>query len=211
MPSPLQILIDISGAGDFSGPLDDVTNSVLINPGLSFSRGKNQIKQFAQGEAGRCEFTLKNISGDYTNLPRGLKVSIKLSAGGADSFAFEDGDTFTFEDGDTFTFEGSPGMTVWTGVIDDPQPKVDRFLPTVSVVCLGMLSRLVNRSLSTPLYLDITIDDAIGMALDAAGWPAAERAISVSTRRISFFCPEGADAFASIAQLVLTEGGSFYE
>jgi hypothetical protein len=211
--SPIQILIDISGLGDFSGPLDDVTNPnrVLIRRGFSCSRGKGQIKQFAQAEAGRCEFVLNNTSGDYDGLAPGMKVCVKFTGGAGGDFEFEDGDVFQFEDSDTFEFEDSPGLVIWTGVMDDSQEEVSQFLPAVRVFCLGMLSRLVSRTVSTDLLENITIGQAIEGVLTNAGWPLAERVMSVSAVNLPYYCLDNADPFQAIAQLVLTEGGSFYE
>lgn len=213
MLSPIQILADISGLGDFSGPLDDLTNPsrVLLNRGLTCSRGKNQIKEFAQGEAGRCEFTLDNSSGDYDGVARGIRVCVKLRGSSSEPFTFVDGDTFTFVDGDTLASAGTPGTIIWTGIIDDLQPEVSRFLPTVKVSCLGMLSRLLNRTVSTPLIENETISQIINRILDAAGWPSASRQISPSMITLPYYCLDRAEPLAAIAQLVSTEGGSFYE
>jgi hypothetical protein len=65
---------------------------------------------------------------------------------------------------------------------------------STEIPSIGTLSRLVGQRVSTALYETITVDVAIGHLLDAAGWPAGERVIAVSTTVLEWWWVDNADA-----------------
>ncbi|GAA0528844.1 hypothetical protein GCM10010172_06820 [Paractinoplanes ferrugineus] len=61
-------------------------------------------------------------------------------------------------------------------------------------------------ALSTPVYTGVRTGDAIGLILDAIGWPADKRALDPGATYIRYWWEEGTDPAAAIDKLVNSEG-----
>lgn len=220
---PLLFLVDWNADADYSDTGEDVSSRVDGTIGAVWSRGKDQIRQFAPAAAGQLAFVLHNISRDYSpgNLDSpiaglvlpGRKVQVKTSGSAGEGFDFVDGSAFEFVDGDMFDSVGLPGRVIWTGRIDDIIQHPETENRNVGFPCLGNLSLLRGKTISTALFQDITTSDFLGAVLDEAGWPADERNIQTGLTTLSWAWVDNEDAFDVVERIRATEGpgASVYE
>jgi hypothetical protein len=102
-------------------------------------------------------------------------------------------------------YDGPVSFALLTGNLADLDDSVDRFVHTARLSFYGASARL-RTEVSTIVYQDILISDAIGHLLDAAGWPSGARRIATSDTRLSWWWLDRADAFDALNALVVTEG-----
>lgn len=95
---------------------------------------------------------------------------------------------------------------LWTGDLDVPKHAMTDWRDGVSLKAFGRMARLAGRKVTTALYEDILVGDAIDVVLDAAGIPDALRDISPGTVTLNFFWATEEDAKTLIEKLVMTEG-----
>lgn len=219
--APLLFKIDWNVDDLFTGTGEDVSDWVDGSVGAMWSRGRDQVRQFAPAAAGQAAFALNNISRDYSPgnasspiaglvLP-GRKVQIETQGTDGEGLDFVDGTDFEFIDSTSFDTEGTPGRVIWSGLIDDILQHPEN--RSVGFPCLGNLSKLRGKTVSTALYQNITTSDAISAVLDAAGWPPLARTIQTGLTTLSWWWLDNQDAFDAIEQLRATEGpwASVYE
>lgn len=186
-----QALVDWNNDGDFSDTGEDVSTRVRGLPGISIVRGRDQIRVLAPPMAGNIRFDLDNQSGDYSpektsgplygNLLPGRAMRVKA------------------------TYSATP-YTLGSGLIDDPTQHIEQEAKSVTIAGLGALSRLAGKTVSTPLYSAITVDQAIGYLLDAIGWPAADRVLATGKTTLAWWWLDDEDAFQALVTLLNSEG-----
>ena len=222
MAFPFSAFIDWNRSGDFILSDENVTNRVRIAGGLSWSRGKDTIQERAPAAAGELTAVLANESRDYSpgnssspiwpNAKPSCLVRLTSAAIAGGFLALQDATDLELQSGNNIGLQGSQSRNLWTGLLDDMSQNPERENKSVGIRCLGTLSRLVGRTVTTQLYENVTIDQAIGYVLDAAGWPALERDLQVSSVTLRYFWADG-DAFQTIEALRITEAlwASVYE
>jgi hypothetical protein len=212
MTTPFAMPVRWDGTNDI-----DVINDVLVRAGVSCSRGMDQLQAFSPPMAGVLAFELNNISRDYSPgngsspyygyLKPGKRVrfsSVALSSGGLE---LEDGSgSLEIESGDLLLLEDLPARDIFTGILDALKQRPEKENLSVQAQVLGMISRLVGKVISTPLYTNILISDALNYLLDEAGWPPDERNIQASTVVLPYWWLDGADAASALLQLADDEG-----
>jgi len=223
MTVPLKFLVDWDADGVLTGTGEDVSERVDGDIGVTWARGKDQIRQFAPAAAGQCGFVLNNLSRDYspgngTSPIGGLVVpgrlmQIQAIDSGWDDFLFVDGSDFEFVDATDFTFLGVPGRVIWTGLTDGIEQRPEAENRDVAFSCLGNLSKLRGKIISTALYQNILTSDFLGHVLDEAGWPADKRIIDAGLTTIVNAWADKQDAFDLVQLIKNTEGpaASVYE
>lgn len=186
--------IDWAGNGAFTASASDVTSRVRLQ--VEIQRGKDRQAFFSPPMAGLSGFDLDNLdkylSPGYTSSPiHGLVLPGRRVR---------------------FTTT-SPSRTLWTGYTDEIRQQPEWGRKSVGFANLGVLTLLRGKSISTPLYQNIRIDQAIGYVLDAIGWPAADRVLDTATVTLDSFVLDKEDAGSAILSLLLTEGpfASIYE
>lgn len=216
----------------------DVTARVDGPAGITFSRGKDQIRQFAPPAAGSFLVRLFNQSRDYSpgntssplfsQLFPGHRVRVVYdgtgSGGGSGDALLLSPNTgyLLLDDGVShlLLMGGGGGGTgtrnIFTGVLIGLPQHPERVGParvSVDIPALGMTSRLRGKKVSTALYENITTSDALGHLLDAADWPAGERSIQTGLTVMSHWVLDRADAFSALEEIRATEGpaSSVYE
>jgi len=138
-----EITIDVAG----DGVMVDVTADIDAGGRLFGSeRGGVSTAILAPAKAGGLDFLLNNAAGTYSALRAGRTVVV------------------------TATYD-STTRSVWRGRISRPQFVHLGIDPYVAITALGPLAALVGKSVSTPLYQDVTTGEAIEVLLDAAGFP----------------------------------------
>lgn len=215
MSFPFKALVDWNRSGSFAGSDEDVTLRIRVAAGLSWQRGKDQIQERAPSAAGEATFVLANQSRDYSpgntssplypNVLPGCLVRVKSGSLPNGVLFLQDGSNLDLQNGSDLQLQDTPGRNLWTGILDDIAQFPERSNLSVGMRCLGTLSRLIGKTVSTPLYENITIDQAIGYVLDAAGWPSIERALQPSPVVLRYFWAANQDAFQLIESLRITE------
>jgi hypothetical protein len=222
MTQPFKLSIAWDGVS-FSGVGgSDVTGDVRLAAGISCSRGKDQIRQAAPPVAGVLATELDNQARDYSPNntssplyglvvpPKKVRLStVAVSGGGLE---LEGGGGLELEGGGDLQLQDTPARNVWTGILDDISQFPEPGRRSVGISCLGNLSRLRGKKISTALYQNISTSDALGILLDAAGWPSGERSIQAGTVTLAWWWFDG-DTFTGAVELMLTEGAraSLYE
>lgn len=183
--------VDWNNDGDFSDTGEDVTSRVRSSPGISCSRGIDQIRELSPPSAGRFDANLDNQSRDYSaengssplagNLLPGRPVRLQA-------------------------VWNSTTYNLWRGFLDDLPQHPHRTELSVSIPSLGPLSRLAGKTISTGLYSNITTDVALGYILDAVSWPAGDRVLDTGKTTLQWWWLDEEDAFQAAIALLNVEG-----
>ena len=193
MPATFDVRIDWSGNSDFTGTGENVTTRTLARTDLVINYGRDQARSLAPIVPGRAEFELDNTSRDYSvdNLSSPLaglilparQVRIQATLGST--------------------------YTLFRGHLDDYEVLPDRSSRSVRVSALDMLADF-KTDVSVELQDAVTTGEAIGLVLDALGWPEADRDIDVGATTIRWFWVERADGLTELQRIVNSEGpGAF--
>jgi hypothetical protein len=185
------VFCDWDDDGDYLDPGEDVSARVLADRGVTMERGRDQLRALAPPMAGKLDLALDNRSRDYSTenaasplagqLRPGHRVRVTATSGGA-----------------TYALA--------TALLDDLPQEPALGARAVGVPCLGVLSRLAGKRLTTPVYQGITTAQALGYLLDAAGWPAAERVIWPGQTILAWWWLEDVDAFDGLRTILNSEG-----
>lgn len=185
-----------STAGSIDGApvvvsLDDVSADVRLTTPLQAAYGRDQAREYAPPAASKATYLLDNADGKYSSansasplfglLNPGLLCQIQAILGGV-----------------TYGLH--------TGYLDAPSELPGIRQQLVSETSLDGLAKLKAAVISTAELVGVRIDVAIGACLDAAGWPASLRRLSVADTALARWCVDAVDAFAAIRDLTYTEG-----
>ena len=208
----------------FTGTPEDITELIRVQGGatITWSRGKDQVRQFSPPRIGTEAFRLHNASrrfspgntgSDLFGLVKPNKeVKLSIEESGTEPFEFMDGELFEFMDGEPCESFPIPGFDLFTGLTDafGHNPAIGEV--SVDVSCLDMLIRLADKEISTAMYTVIRIDEALEVILDAVNWPADKRLLDVATVTLDLWWMAKGDVFAEILRLIATEGAlaTFY-
>lgn len=190
MPATYGIFIDWSDNLSYADSGEDVTARVLGDRGVSMERGRDQVKALAQPMAGRLDFALDNRTRDYSAKNTGSPRYAQLRPGHRVKVTANNGTAYTLA----------------TCILDDIPQEPALGAKSVRIPCLGVLSRLAGKRVTTGLYQGITTDVALGAILDAVGWPAGERALGVGQTVLQWWWLDDVDVFAALQALLNSEG-----
>lgn len=187
-----EVRIDWAGDGVFDALDDDVTERVTDRgPALQLRYGRDQARAFAPLAGGTGAFELNNTSRDYSpentasplaGLVRpGREVRIRATL-----------------DGVTYG--------LMRGYLDDYTVLPELEHRSVQLSLLDGLTRLRGLDVSTDLHHGLRTGQAIGLLLDAAGWPADRRDLDVGATTMPWWCLESEDAFGALQAILDAEG-----
>ncbi len=224
MSNPMGVYIDWAKDFTYSGPDSNVSDDIRMDVGMAFSRGKESSLAFSPPAAGAFNAALYNESREYSPgntsgthyglLEPGRRLRV-ISDGAAGGFLRSiAGDKILKTTGtDALLTLATEDRVLWTGLIDDFIHDPRYGVRSVGIPCLGMMSRLRGKTISTALYQNITTDAAITVVLDEAGWPAADRVLQTGNNTLDWFVADNQDAASVMIRILLTEGlgASLYE
>ena len=186
------IRIDWNGDGDFNDVGDDVSARVLDRgTQLTAQYGRDQARAFAPVAGGRGGFELNNSSRDYS--PENTASPLAGLVGPGRDVRI------------TATY-GGVTYGLMRGLLDGYQVLPGREQQSVQITMVDGLAKLKRTRLSTPLYPALRTGQAVGLLLDAVGWPAGLRDLDVGATTIPWWWVEGADALAALQQILDAEG-----
>jgi hypothetical protein len=192
MAATYKVYVDWNDDGDFSDASEDVTARVLDGRGAVTARyGRDQHRALSPTAPGEGGFVLNNHSRDYS--PENTSSPIYdqvVPARQVQITATAAGSTTTLLRAQLDDIKVAPG----TG---------NRYLQATLVDALGTLRGV---SVSTGVYQALRPGEAMGILLDAAGFPADLRDIQTGTTVMPFWWLDGDDAYDALMDLVATEG-----
>lgn len=206
--------VDWLGDNGYSLPESDTT-SRLIQSSLQTQRGRDAARPLGQPMVPGFSWKVNNFDRLYSPefalsnlfhliLPgKGMRVRMTV---GSDAVEYNEAISYNA----TVFYNGVETIPVITGVLDEPEHETSLGNMISTLPGLGVLSRLRGSRVSTPLYSNIRTDVALGHILDAVGWPASARVISIGDTTLDWWWCDGIDAFEAVVQLLATEGPPSY-
>ena len=177
------VAIDLTNDLDYLDANEDVTANVLSRVGFRTVRGADMSRPLLVPRAGEAAYELRNDAAQYSIGTISAGDPTRIQA--------------------TFA---SVTYTLFEGEIDRATQYPEDTRRSVGVVAQGVLTQLVGKKVSTALYSELTTDVAIRHLLDAAGFPAADRALDVGKTTLAWWWLDEEDAFTALLALVNTEG-----
>jgi hypothetical protein len=187
-----KVYIDFTGGGNFVEAHEDVTQRVLdARQAVQMNYGRDQARSLSPIKAGTAQLALNNrdrylspentSSPLYGNVQPGRRVKITATVASVET-------------------------TLYFGYLDDFDLDPDYDHRYVSADCLDSLGRLSGQRVSTAVYQGLRPGEAIGILLDAIGWPADRRDLDVGTTIMPFWWLDEDDAYEALMELVRSEG-----
>jgi len=186
----LRLYIDWSGNGNFTGVADEVTTDTLQRTQLEVRYGRSAARALAP--SGRAEMVgeLDNRSEIYSPESTDLPLVGDIQPG-RDIYLTAEWQSATHG--------------VYRGVTDDFDIQPGWPKMSVDFNCLDALAGMTGE-ISTALYASVSTGQAIGIVLDAVGWPADKRDLDAGATTIPWFWLSRASAETVLQQLVDSEG-----
>jgi hypothetical protein len=192
VPAQYASLIDLDDNGLYTGTNEDISARVLQDPPITIERGRDQIRALAPPAAGKMDARLDNRSRDYSTENTGSPLYANLNPGHRVRVT---------------AFTNATTYVLGTGILDDLPQYPALGDKTVGLPCLGTLSRLrAADKVTVGLATNITTDVALGLILDAVGWPAGERSLQTGITTLLYWWLDDADPFSAVVTLLNTEG-----
>ncbi len=183
---------DWNDDGDFGDTYEDITADVLDDrAAVTAQYGRDQARALSPISAGRGSLTLDNEHRRYSPENAGSPLNGQVLPARK------------------VLITGTVGATTYTvlrAVIDDFELRPDHNDQSVDVSLIDALGQLRDVQVSTELHQGMRPGEAIGVILDAVGWPAALRDLDVGATVMPFWWLDGDDAFGAILDLVDSEG-----
>lgn len=210
-----RVLVSWDGTGAFTGPYDDVTNDVMGDPGISVDLGKDGARALDPPKVHSASFEVTNDDGAYSQehpsspvyqlvLP-GRPVKIQALVGATDHY-----DAHTPYD-ETDPYDGIGTYDLARTAIDEISQTTELGSYRVKFSTLGIESLLVAGAVTVGVMTAPRVDQAITAILDAVGWPAANRAVSVSDTQLLYWWCDDRPPWDALLELLRAEGpGAIY-
>ena len=188
-PDGFSVLVDWDRDGDYGDVGEDVTARTIRQSPVSFSYGRaSSLAPTAGGSGG---LTLDNSTRDYSPrnttsplyglLKPARPVSISRVVAGV-------------------------GYSLFDGHTDTAPLNPDPLSRSVTLGLVDSLSEFREVNLSTALHRGVRTGEAIGLVLDAIGWPADKRDLDPGATVIPWWWEDGTDALTAMEKIVNSEG-----
>jgi hypothetical protein len=185
------VKIDWNNNESFADAGDDVTARVRGRKGVLIERGRDQLRALAPPMAGSAKFGLDNTSRDYSPENASSPLAGLLYPGHAAQVQ---------------AVSGGSTYALFSGRLDGLAQRPEAGQRAVEISCLSTLSRLVGQKISTPLYQNVTTDEALGYILDAIGVDSSPRVLDAGQTTMRWWWLDQEDAFTAAKTLLATEG-----
>lgn len=187
-----QVHIDWDDDGTFTGTGEDVSERVDVGRSLvHVEYGRDQSRALAPTQPGLAGLDVNNETRDYT--PGNTASPLYGLLGPGHRLRIQ-------------AVHASTTYPLYQGFVADYDVDPDVAEPRLHLSGIDALGRLAAVKLSTPLHHAIRTGEAIGLVLDAVGWPAADRDLDLGATTIPWWWEDGTDAAAAIDRIVQSEG-----
>lgn len=185
----MKVEVDWDKDGDYADTGENVT--ARVRGPVSVSYGRDQSTALAPVVSGRGSFALDNATRDYSprnttsplyGLVKPARPVLITRTVGVDTF------------------------TLFAGHTDDSPINPDLSARSVNLSLLDALAGFRAQTIRTPLYRGVRTGEAIGLVLDACGWPAALRDLDPGATVVPWWWEDGTSALEALDKLVRSEG-----
>jgi hypothetical protein len=192
MPSAprVRLYIDWAGNGNFTGVADEVSADTLTRTQLEVRYGRSAARALAPMGRGELIGELDNRSNIYSPENTDLPLAGDVLPGR---------DTLLVAEWQSTTYG------IYRGNLDDFDIQPGRPKQSVDFNCLDALAGF-TAEISTSLHAGLSTGQAIGVVLDAIGWPAAKRDLDAGATTIPWFWLSRQSAETALQQIVDSEG-----
>ncbi|HLU98511.1 MAG TPA: hypothetical protein VKZ89_16895 [Thermobifida alba] len=174
------------------GEGEDITHRVLgLRTTVDISYGRDQARNLSAIAPGQTGFEVDNRSGDYSPDNPASPLAGQVGPGRPVLIRA--------------TWQGKL-YSLFRGFLDDYELDPARESRSVQFTALDTLARLRNAKVSTGLYPSLRTGEAIGVLLDAIGWPADRRDLDAGATTLRWWWGESGDAFDVLSKVVEAEG-----
>lgn len=192
MPAKYKLLVDWRGNGFADTAVDDVTARTLDQrTALTTRYGRDQARQFSPTSPGELNFEIDNVSRDYSPENTGSPLAGYVSPG---------------RDVQLQATLGTTTTVLYAGYLNDFDIKPGLNDRSVPGTCLDALGRFKDVKISTQLYRGVRTGEAIGIILDALGWPPDKRDLDPGATYMPYWWLNDDDAYDALMQLADSEG-----
>lgn len=209
------VAISLDGSGLFDGVNDDVTDAVDAEGGITIAEGMDGARSLSPPKALRAGFSLHNDDGAYS-LERAGSVAYQLLLPGRPVLiGATHGATDDYDEDDDYDandyYDGTAPWTLASANIDTISQNPEIGSREVSIAALGPESMFVHATVTIPVTANLRVDQAITLVLDAYGWPADKREVSISDTTLLWFWLEDRAPWGVLLELMAAEGpGAMY-
>lgn len=174
-----------------SDPYEDVTERVRVTTPIVVKRGRDFARELAPIRAGTTDLLLGNEDGLYSSKNAASPLFGLVKSGRLIDVDVDYG-------GDSYD--------IASAYTNEPEEQPLLSQRSVRVYALDGLGRAGAAKIYTDRYASIRIDAAIGVVLDAIGWPAGLRSLDAAATTVTGWFVAGVTAFQALKDLVLSEG-----
>lgn len=206
----MSVAISWNGSGLFDGAYDELRPR-LLQGSLTCRRGRDAARPLAGPMLASVGWRVHNQdrllspewpgSGIYGEVEPGKPMRVEFTVG--DELDY---DADIDYDADVYYSSGGETLPVAMGVLGTPEQQTTLGQYETGLSGNGAMARLREQPISTAMYSNIRTDEAIGHVLDAAGWPAADRVISIGDSTLEWWWLDEEDALTALDDLLATEG-----
>lgn len=218
LPATIEATVEVSldGSGAYTGTYDDVTGAVAVEPGLTIDEGREGARALMPPKVPSLSFDLHNESGAYSQENPASPVYQLLIPGRPTRVTVRHGERRLWRSHTQWRahvpWRGRAKYTFASGAVDDIRQTTDYGAQRVGLDSLGTMSMLVGQNVSVAIQTGIRTDQAIGLLLDAAGWPTALRSIAVGDTTLLYWWCDERSPWSAILELLAAEGPcQFYQ
>lgn len=194
----------------YGGVPDDISCDVLAGPGMEIEYGRDAARSFAPPMVSAARLAVDNNDRTYSpefagsplyqSLRPGRPVRIQASSGTADAYraptAYRETDPY----------RGTTVYPLFVGALDTIEQRPNWGDRSVAMTFLGSAATLLRKVIAVPVYQSITTGQAVGLALDAAGWPAALRSIAIGETQLRWWWAEERPCWDALVEVLASEG-----
>lgn len=217
LPSAIDAHVDISldGTGLFTGTSDRLTTYVLGEPGFTVDEGRDGAQQLSPPQVSAGDFELNNESGQFSFEQPASPYYQLLQPGKPIRYLASHGVAGDYDENadydEALYYDGAAQILLGRHVVDDIDQNSDIGSRTVHISTLGYETVLTRAPVTVALMTNPRVDQCFTALLDAAGWPADKRAISVADTQLLYWWADEVLPWNAMLELIASEGpGTFY-
>lgn len=170
---------------------ENVTARVLDRTTLTMQYGRDHVRALSPTAPGQAEFELSNVSRDFSP-ENGSSPLAGLVLPGRPMVVK--------------STLASKAYTLLYAYLDDFEVLPELSYRSVRVSAVDFLGKLRDAQISIDLRRGIRTGDAVGLVLDAVGWPEELRDLDPGATTIRWYWEEGTDAFTALTRITNSEG-----
>ena len=213
------VQVDWNNDGSFAGVYDTVTADVMAAPGVSIDTGRDASLALNPPKVPALDFELANATGKYSNESAASPLYQTIRPGAPVNVATDFGPqqqyrTHTLYRDHTY-YRGRGRWQIASTRISSIRQQAVRGTTDqqrLAIQSLGASGAMLAKPINVPLSPNIRTDQAVGLVLDAAGWPTSLRSIGLGDATFTYYWVDERSAWDALVEITKSEGPAvFYE